>query len=148
MLLGMHFATVLVMPEDKAEIFRQLFFFYAFFSLPFITHSLPFTSRVNRSVSWLKNFLSLFAPGYSASFCTMGALVLKGNKSRLTGLCMSGQTHTHELMKWLCTAKRGIRSAPEAQGAGHSCLVDLDTPCVNSNLCISRMCLAPQMSVR
>ncbi len=38
----------------------------------------------------------------------------------LIGYCISGQTHTHELMKWLWTADRKIFCALGAQREGHS----------------------------
>ncbi len=50
-------------------------------------------------------------------------LILKGmTRDLLIGYCISCQTHTHELMKWVWTADRRIRPVPGAQRDGRSFL--------------------------
>ncbi len=93
---------------------RGHFFWWSFFTAlkalhHLITCSPTLTNWASRSVVTRENILSLFATGNHASVCTMGAPDLTGNESRLyDGYCILSQTHTHELMKWLCTDDRSI----------------------------------------
>ncbi len=71
----------------------------------------------------LENLFSLFAPGSSAIMLPVFApwlhLFFKVMRADfLIGYCMLGQTHTHELMKWLCQLMGVSCYVPGAQGSG------------------------------